>query len=78
MISSLSAAPVSTVPALLCISVPELLPTLCQHSYLCSYVMEGIKELVHLGVFLGVFSQMKSPNILADAMQVKSQELKLS
>lgn len=31
--------------------------------------MEGIKELVHLGVFLGVFIQIKYPNILANTMQ---------
>lgn len=54
----------SAVPTL-----PELLTALCQHSNLCSCVMERIKELVHLGVFLGVFSQMESPSILADTMQ---------
>lgn len=69
MISSLSAAPVSVVLTLLFISVSELLLALCQHSYLCSCVMEGIKEMVHLGVFLGVFTQIKSPNTLADTMQ---------
>lgn len=60
MISSLLAAPVSIVLTLLCISVPELLPALCQHSYLCSYVIEGIKELAHLGVFLGVLARSNS------------------
>lgn len=63
-ISFLSAVPVLIVLTLLYISAPEILPALCQHSYLHSYVMEEIKELVLLRFFLGVFQPDQIPKYL--------------